>query len=383
MVGNSKTLLSIESPGGARELLVRGDRSDCRILLSHNSLDETSRLLADAIKPSPAVLVTDSNVRVRYGERIAQGFAAAAAECRISEVPAGESSKSLASASEVYAQLAQLGGSRETIVIGVGGGVVGDLAGFVAATWVRGLRLVLVPTTLEAAIDASIGGKNALNHPAGKNLIGTFHPPALVLIDTACLDTLPDRDLRAGLAESVKHAVIQDAAFFDWHEANIGAVLAREPAALMELVERNVAIKAAIVEADPRETTGRRALLNYGHTIGHAIEASLADHPADALRHGEAVGIGMVAANHIAVAHAGMTPADAERVRSLLDRIGLPTRLPRGADTDDILGRLRFDKKRTATALRFVLCAHIGQASLFDDVPSALTEAAVRAVHAT
>lgn len=372
--------VGIECPPGGHETVVRGDHIDARILIFYNKLTMMAARLAAAVKPVNSLVVTDSNVRVRYGDSVARSLTGGGVASRVFEVPAGEASKSLTVAAKAYDALAGLGGSRETVVVGVGGGVVGDLAGFVAATWVRGVRLVLVPTTLEAAIDASIGGKNAVNHPAGKNLIGTFHPPGLVLIDTACLDTLPGRDLRAGLAESVKHAAIKSADFFDWQDANIDAVLAREPAALLELVQRNVAIKAAVVEADPQEITGERALLNYGHTIGHAIEASLAGHADGPVRHGEAVAIGMVAANHIAVAHAGMSAADADRIRALLERCGLPTRLPRGADADDIIHRLRFDKKRTATKLRFVLCPCIGNAAVFDDVPASLVEQAVRAV---
>lgn len=371
--------ISFDPPPGGREVTIRVETLESRIFIFENVLDQFFCRLAGAVRPANALVITDSNVRVLYGDVVAAAFRRTGLQTRLLDIPPGDASKSLTVAQSAYDALAEAGGARDTVVVAVGGGVVTDVAGFVAATWLRGVRLVLVPTSLEAAIDASIGGKNALNHAAGKNLIGTFHQPSLVLIDTACLVTLPDRDLRAGLAESVKHAVIRDAAFFDWHERNLDRVLAREPAALRELIERNVVIKAAIVQADPFETTGERALLNYGHTIGHAIEASLAG-AADPLRHGEAVAIGMHAANSIAMGHVGMAAADAERVRSLLHRAGLDPTLPHRAAGGDILDRLRFDKKRSAVGARFVLCPRIGQASLCDDVPETLVVQAVDAV---
>jgi 3-dehydroquinate synthase len=369
-----------DPPPGGRQVTVRAGNAECRIFIFEKALDQFMHRLADAVRPAEALVITDSNVRVLYGDSVAGTLRRTGLEPRLLAIPPGEGSKSLTVAASAYDALAEAGGARDTVVVGVGGGVVGDVAGFVAATWVRGVRLVLIPTSLEAAIDASIGGKNAVNHPAGKNLIGTFHQPWIVLIDTACLDTLPDRDLRAGLAESIKHAVICDAAFFEWHERHLDRVLAREPAALLELIERNVAIKAAVVEADPLETTGQRAWLNYGHTIGHAIEASLAAAGDDPLRHGEAVAVGMHAANHIAMAHVGMPAADAERVRALFHRAGLAPTLPRSADRDDILDRIRFDKKRSAVGARFVLCRQIGEAAVFDDVPPSLVERAVRSL---
>jgi len=216
----------------------------------------------------------------------------------------GEPSKSLQMLARLYDELANAKVDRASPVIALGGGVVGDLTGFAAATWLRGVPFVQVPTSLEADVDSSVGGKTGVNHASGKNMIGAFYQPLFVLIDTATLSTLSRRDFVAGLAESVKHAVIRDAAFFDWHESNCDAILAHDADALGRLIERNVQIKAQIVSLDERETTGMRALLNFGHTVGHAIETVMARR-GEPWRHGEAVAAGMVAACEVSVQSAG------------------------------------------------------------------------------
>jgi len=271
-------------------------------------------------------------------------------------VDPGEASKTLEVAGSLYQALAQGGIERSDLIVTLGGGVVGDLGGFVAATWHRGIRFIQVPTTLEAAIDAAVGGKTALNLAAGKNLVGVFHQPAAVFIDTDFLHTLPQRDFIAGLAESVKHAAIDGEAFLEWQERQAQSILARDPAVLEELIAWNCRIKAAIVAQDEREH-GLRAVLNYGHTAGHAIEHLLGYE----LRHGECVGLGMIVAGELSCRQAGLARARAERITSLIARFGLPTHLPRRVDGAEIAATCRLDKKARAGTVRFVLLEGIGR----------------------
>ncbi|QDV89487.1 3-dehydroquinate synthase [Phycisphaerae bacterium RAS2] len=304
-------------------------------------------------------VVTDSNVGPLYADRALTSLAAEGFAATWMTIPAGESSKSLAIASELYDALAEGRHARDEPIIALGGGVVGDVAGFVAATWLRGVPLIQCPTTTEACFDASVGGKTAVNHAAGKNLIGAFHQPALVCIDTACLATLSDRDYRAGLAESVKHAIIADEAFLTWHEQHAAAICSRDDAALVQLVRRNCEIKTAVVAADEREASANgvgRAALNFGHTIGHALEAE----SAYGLRHGEAVALGMTAALELAVRLMRFPAALRDRVEALITALGLPTRLDRPLDLGVTLARLASDKKSAGGRVRFVLPCAIG-----------------------
>jgi 3-dehydroquinate synthase len=285
-------------------------------------------------------------------------------------LPAGEAVKSLSSASRLYDVLADSRADRKTLVVPVGGGVIGDLAGFVAATFSRGLPLVMVPTTLLAMVDSSVGGKVGINHPKAKNLIGAFHQPIGVWIDTAVLETLPDREYRSGLAEVVKYGVILDADLFAYLERNADAVLAREPESVRHVVARCCRLKADVVERDEREETGLRAILNYGHTFAHAFE-TVAGY--GAWLHGEAVAAGMACAARLAV-HRGLIPSDlAERQDYLLARFGLPTR-PEPWPIEELLSVMRSDKKNVAGRIRLVLPRRLGEVALFDDVG----EAAVR-----
>jgi 3-dehydroquinate synthase len=257
-------------------------------------------------------------------------------------------------------------------VVAVGGGVIGDLAGFVAATYNRGLGLLMVPTTLLAMVDSSVGGKVGVNHPRGKNLIGAFHQPAGVWIDTAVLRTLPDREYKSGLAEVVKYGVILDADFFAWLERHVPAILAREPAALRHLVTRCCRLKADVVEKDEREETGLRAVLNYGHTFAHAFEAVGGY---GSWLHGEAVAAGMVCASRLAQRR-GLVGAElTQRQVRLLGAFGLPT-APRAWDPESLLAAMRLDKKALAGRLRLVLPRRLGEAALWADV----SEEEVRAV---
>jgi 3-dehydroquinate synthase len=290
------------------------------------------------------------------------------------QVPAGEGSKTLARAAEQYAALARLPADRGTLVVAVGGGVVGDLAGFVAATYARGLPWLVVPTSLLAMVDSAIGGKVGVNLPEGKNLVGAFHQPLAVW---SCLDflaTLPEREFRSGLAEVVKYGVIADADFFHWLQEHTAAVLARDRAALVEVVKRSAQIKAAFVAADEREETGLRAQLNYGHTFGHAFEV-LGGY--QTWLHGEAVAAGMMCAARLAV-RLGLCSAELpEKQARLLTAFGLPTAAPTQWRTEQVLAAMAADKKRHAGRRRFILPRRLGQVELVEVTNEAAIAAAL------
>lgn len=270
--------------------------------------------------------------------------------------PAGEASKTLDVARDLYTRLAAARIERGAVIATLGGGVAGDLGGFVSATWLRGVRYVQLPTTLLAAVDASVGGKTAVNLPEGKNLVGSFHQPAAVIVDTEFLQTLPDRDFTAGLGECVKHAALHEPAEVKWLEDNASALVARDPGAVSDIIARDCEIKAGIVVADEREL-GLRAVLNLGHTIGHAIEHVLGYE----LRHGECVGLGMLVENEISRSRGWLPERDAERVAALLARLRLPVRLSRAVEADAIVASCRLDKKTGAGATNFVLLRQLGQ----------------------
>jgi 3-dehydroquinate synthase len=291
-------------------------------------------------------------------------------------LPAGEATKSLAHASRVYDELVARGADRHTLIVALGGGVIGDLAGFVAATFARGLPLMMIPTSLLAQVDSSVGGKVGINHPGAKNIIGAFHQPVGVWIDTETLQTLPDRQLRAGLAEVVKYGVILDAEFFATLEKLAGELLTRNGEALRQIVSRSCWLKASLVERDEREETGLRAALNFGHTIAHAIEAVAGyDGP---YVHGEAVAVGMVAEGRLAHRLGWLGADQVDRLIQLLERFGLPTRAP-SLDPERLLEAMGRDKKNRRGKIRFVLPRRIGEVELTDapaelDVRAALAE---------
>ncbi len=328
-------------------------------------------LLADAVPGRHALIVSDTNVAPRYLAAVERALAGKTLRAAI--LPPGEQEKTLARFGEVLEALAALGASRDAAVIALGGGVIGDLAGFAAACWMRGVRFVQLPTTLLAMVDSSVGGKTAVDLPAGKNLVGAFHQPVAVIADTDTLRTLPERELRAGLAEVVKYGAIVDEDFFAWLEAHGDALLARDPGVLAEAIHRSCAHKAAIVARDETEQ-GDRALLNFGHTFGHAVEA---EQGFGGLNHGEAVAVGMMLAARLS-AEVGRAPAaDAQRLGALLARLGLPTVLPAGLDAEALFGRMRLDKKNRSGALRLILWRGLGQAEIADGVPDATVVAAL------
>ena len=279
----------------------------------------------------------------------------------------GEQHKTVASVEHVIDELVTARAGRDATVVALGGGVVGDIAGFAAASYMRGISFIQVPTTLLAQVDSSVGGKTGVNHPQGKNLIGAFHQPEAVLIDTETLGTLPDRELAAGLAEVIKYGAILDRRFFDFLERNAGNLLERDPRTLAEAIERSCEIKAAVVAADERET-GRRALLNFGHTFGHAIESSLGY---GEWLHGEAVAAGMV----MAAAMSDIDATEKEQVRSIVEQVGLPSSPPT-VGAARLRDAMHLDKKKQAGELRLILLRALGDAF----VTSEFDEAALRRV---
>ena len=316
-----------------------------------DTLGQTIRSVSDA---GQITIITDKNVARHYSMRAVESVESAGFAAKTITIPPGESSKSLDMAQRLYDGLAERRRGRLDPIVALGGGVVGDLAGFVAATWMRGVPFVQCPTTTESMIDAGVGGKTAVNHESGKNLIGAFHQPLVVVMDIETTRTLPDRDFRAGLAESVKHALISSDDFLDWHEANASNALARDPATLTELIVRNCRIKADVVKADERETADDvvgRAALNFGHTAGHAFETL----SQGKLRHGEAVSLGMVVALAMSVSHTGLQDTFRRRAESLLQSLQLPTRTELNLQTTDLLQSMGQDKKIVDRRLRFVL----------------------------
>lgn len=350
-----------------------GGASPYRIEIGPDLLHDGERLAAHA-RGRHVLLVSDSNVAPLYAAAVAGALRQARPALSVAThvMPAGEAHKTLASFGQVIDALAALGASRDATVYALGGGVVGDLAGFAAACWMRGIDCVQLPTTLLAMVDSSVGGKTAVDIPQGKNLVGAFHPPRAVIADTGALRTLPPRELRAGLAEVVKYGALGDPLFFEWLERERAPLLAGDDRALAEAIARSCGHKAAIVERDPLER-GERALLNLGHTFGHAIEAEqgYAGADRDALNHGEAVAVGMVLAARLS-AMLGMAPeSDTERLRSLLRAYGLPVDVPPGLAPAELLGRMRLDKKNLAGRLRLVLWRGIGKAEVVPDVDEA------------
>ncbi len=320
-----------------------------------------AELWRPAIRGRHVLVVTNTTIAPLYLDRVRAGLEGLKHSILI--LPDGETHKTLASSGEVFDALAALGATRDATILALGGGVIGDLAGFAAACWMRGIDFVQMPTTLLAMVDSSVGGKTGVNLPVGKNLVGAFHQPRAVVADTDTLATLPDREYRAGLAEVVKYGAIGDPAFFDWLEHNVAALNARDGTALVEAIAVSFRHKAGVVARDEHEH-GERALLNFGHTFGHALEtASGYGH----LLHGEAVAIGMVLAARLSTDLGRAPRADAERLARLLAALGLPVTLPT-CDPARLLELMRLDKKNLGESLRLILWRGIGLAEIVADV---------------
>lgn len=304
-------------------------------------------------------IISDATVARLHAATLVESLQSAGFSCSLHTVPAGEASKSLSQAEALSREMIRAGHDRKSLVVALGGGVVGDLAGFVAAIFYRGLPFVQIPTTIVAQVDSSVGGKTGVNVAEGKNLLGAFHQPRLVLVDPETLRTLPDREFHEGFAEAVKHAAIRDAAMLE-------ELAALDPASRdvpADLIARNIAIKARIVEADEHETRDIRALLNFGHTIGHGIEAAV---PYGEMLHGEAISLGMRAALFLSERHAGLAPAISASIAALLGRFRLPLVLPETISTATVMEKLARDKKFSAGAIRFVVLDKPGSARVSD-----------------
>ena len=323
-----------------------------------------------------AFVLTDRNC-LKYARRVEQRLKAAGVETGLSALPAGELQKSLATAGKLHQQLARAGMDRKSVLFAVGGGVITDLGGFVASTYMRGIPVGLFPTTLLGQVDAAIGGKTGVNLPQGKNLVGTFYQPALVCCDAAVLKTLPDREYVSGLGEVVKYGMIRDAALFEVIEKNVEGIRRRDPDVLDEIIYRCAAIKADVVTKDEKES-GERAILNYGHTIGHALEAAGGY---KTLHHGEAVSIGMEAEAILSM-ELGIAPLEVLAAQNrLLKLCGLPTRVKKMPEKK-VLAALKLDKKNVSGKTRFVLPEAVGKVRWGVEVPSDLIAAALRTVTA-
>lgn len=333
-----------------------GERS-YPIVIGRHLLEDGA--FASHVPGKRVAIVTNTVVAPLYLERLSTMLQAAGKQCIPIVLPDGEEEKNVDSLMQIFTALLENKCDRKTTLVALGGGVIGDMTGFAAATYMRGVPFVQVPTTLLAQVDSSVGGKTAINHPLGKNMVGAFYQPQSVLADTATLASLPDRELSAGMAEVIKHGAIIDAEFFRWQEQHIGELMQRDDAALAHAIRRSCAIKAEVVRQDEREG-GLRAILNFGHTFGHAIEAGLGY---GEWLHGEAVGCGMVMAADLSVRLGYLAPQDKARIVALVQAAGLPTVAP---DLGEArwLELMEVDKKNEDGQIKFILLRPLGQATI-------------------
>ena len=343
-----------------------GDRS-YPIYVGSSALAQLGSALACHSRSRRAIIITDENVAPHYAQAACDSLAAAGLECQVLAVAPGEQSKSAATAEDLYESLFEHAVERSDTIVALGGGIVGDLAGFIAATFKRGVNYVQAPTSLLAMVDSSIGGKTAINHARGKNMIGVFYQPKMVLADIATLATLPQRELGCGLAETVKHAIIRDGDFFGHLEQHCEDILALDREVMIALVVRNCRIKSDVVSADERES-GLRGILNFGHTIGHTFETVLPGHP---YHHGEAVSLGMVAELRLALGREMISIQEIERIIRLLESFGLPTNTEHDLPIDDLCVAMKQDKKVKAGKIIFALPTAIGECTFVNDIGEA------------
>ena len=327
-------------------------------------LNSVGELLMPHTKSNKVLIVSDAFVKTRYMPVVLKSLKDAGLDVSTIEVPVGEESKSLVQFSRIQDSLVEHQLDRGSMLIALGGGVIGDLAGFAAAVYMRGIPYVQIPTTLQAQVDASVGGKTAINHPKGKNLIGAFHQPKLVVIDVDTLKTLPQRDIRAGLIEVIKMGVIRDEPLFERVEENLEAILNLDDTTLIEIISQACVNKAEIVAKDERES-GLRMVLNYGHTFGHALEAMT---HYNRYRHGEAVSIGMNCAAQLATNLRMFSETDFQRQRALLKRAKLPIAFPTDLIPEALCDAMYLDKKTLGGKLRLILPTRIGEVVIHDDV---------------
>jgi 3-dehydroquinate synthase len=356
-----ETLGSDAIEGGGSETTVSVGRRRSRVVIGEGLLKQVGTCLRKYLSSKACAIITDNNVAPLFTDHAKRSLTLAGFKPTLITIPAGEKSKTLKQAAAICEQMIAAGLDRQSFVIGLGGGVVGDISGFVAAIYHRGIPHVQVPTTLLAMVDSSIGGKTGVNTADGKNLIGAVHQPSLVIDDVDVLKTLPRREFNQGFAEVVKHAIIADGEMFkqlqDWK--------ASEALALQQLVLRNIKIKSKIVAKDEHDQTGKRALLNFGHTVGHAIERAGNYRK---FLHGEALSLGIVAACAVSIKRAGFPRRQRDAVFDVLQRFDLPTCLPKNFPRNKIISAVKFDKKFEGGKIRFVVTPHIGAAYLATDV---------------
>ncbi len=351
-------------------------RRSYTIEIAANLLPEVGQKYVDLKLGNKCAIITDKKVGPLYAKTVLASLEKAGVEAVVVTLPSGEASKSLASAEFCYEQLAKHRLERKSAIIALGGGVVGDLAGFVAATYLRGLPFIQIPTTLLAQVDSSVGGKTGVNLKAGKNLVGSFHQPRLVLCDLDTLKTLPPREFQAGLAEIIKYGIIFDPRLFRFLEREMRRILKRHPAVLGTVIRRSCEIKAEVVSQDETET-GLRAILNFGHTIGHAIEAV---EGYGKWLHGEAISIGQVMAAQLSSQLTGLPATEVDRIRQLFTRAGLPTTLKTTpSERTALLQAMKLDKKVSGGEVKFVLAREIGKVEWGQPVPSDALAAVLKA----
>ncbi len=355
--------------------VVRTSTGDYPVWAGWGLLDDIGEKAVAAASPGAAYVVTDEGAYL-HGRRAQASLEAAGVPCHIFALQQGEAGKTLDGAARIYEWLASLKAERGHLVAAVGGGVVGDMAGFAAATYLRGMPFAQVPTTMLAMMDAAVGGKTAVDLPFGKNLVGAFHQPRLVLADVSVLKTLPEREINSGWAEAIKHGLIMDAGLFGDFERRGEAVRSLDPATTIDIVKRSVAVKADVVTRDEKERLGLRVLLNYGHTVGHAIEAATGY---TKYLHGEAVSIGMTAAARIGLEMGMMSEDETERQRQVLEDFRLPVSLD-GVDAGALKEAMTMDKKTVGGAIRWVLLDGIGQAVTRGDVPESVVDMALESL---
>jgi 3-dehydroquinate synthase len=365
-----KSVITVELPQRSYEVAVVS-----------GGLDQLSNWMQPLKLGQKVLLVSNPSIFRRYGERAIASLQQSGFEVAQHTIPPGERYKTLSSIQKIYDTALANRLERSSTIVALGGGVVGDMAGFAAATWLRGISFVQVPTSLLAMVDASIGGKTGVNHPQGKNLIGAFHQPRLVLIDPQVLNTLPAREFRAGMAEVIKYGIIWDAQLFEQLEqaSRLDQQRYLDLELLQTILTRSCEAKAHVVSKDEKEA-GLRAILNYGHTIGHAVE-SLTGYRL--VNHGEAVAIGMVAAGQIAVELGLWTQEESDRQYALIQKTGLPTQIPADVDVEAIAATLQTDKKVEAGRVRFVLPTQIGTVKVTDQVPSETVGQVLRQLQST
>ena len=346
--------------------------SSYEIRIGNSILDRMTLLIAKNHKAGRYIIITDNNVGGLHGPKLLAGLKGVGLNVELIEFPGGEASKNIHTAVDIVEKLLTLGADRNSLLIALGGGVVGDMVGFIASVFMRSIPYIQIPTTLLAQVDSSIGGKTAIDLPSGKNLLGTFYQPQAVFTDLSYLTTLPEKEFNNGLAEIIKYGIIDDEKLFCLLEENMESVKRKDPALLIKIVECCCRIKKAIVEIDEKEQ-GLRRILNYGHTLGHALEAQ----SNFTFSHGEAVALGMIAAARISENVGYLDSACRERIEDLIQESGLPCRIPKDVAAGEIISRLKMDKKKEGDIIHFVLLKKIGMPFVNGGIDNAIITAVI------